>query len=97
MSESTQRRDNVQAWLRLAAQDLRAVDHLPADGNVNETRAFHCQQAVEKYLKGLLVAFDVDPERTHDIGLLLGKCVQQRGQFGLDHRYLLFLGCEAGL
>jgi HEPN domain-containing protein len=35
---------------------------------------FHCQQAVEKYLKGFLILYDVESERTHDLNLLCGLC-----------------------
>jgi HEPN domain-containing protein len=31
---------------------------------------YHCQQAVEKYLKGALVLFGVEIRKTHDLGLL---------------------------
>jgi HEPN domain-containing protein len=34
--------------------------------------AFHCQQAVEKILKALLVAAAVAPPRSHDIERLIG-------------------------
>jgi HEPN domain-containing protein len=74
MSDPSPRRDNVRAWLEKAAQDLRLVDLAASAAGVNEPLVFHCQQAVEKYLKGLLIAFDVEPQRTHDLGLLLRAC-----------------------
>ena len=74
MSDNEQRRVNVEAWLQKADQDIRAADRLPAGADLNEPRVFHCQQAVEKYLKGMLIALDVEPERTHDIRLLLQAC-----------------------
>ena len=36
-----------------------------------EATAFHCQQAVEKYLKALLVRHQIEFPKTHDIGRLL--------------------------
>ena len=34
---------------------------------------FQSQQAVEKALKGLLIFYNIEPEFTHNIGLLLNK------------------------
>ncbi|MBP5706187.1 MAG: HEPN domain-containing protein, partial [Spirochaetales bacterium] len=28
---------------------------------------YHCQQAAEKFLKGVIIAFDDEPEKTHDL------------------------------
>jgi HEPN domain-containing protein len=39
---------------------------------VNDIICFHCQQASEKYLKGLLQEWDIAPPRTHDLVALLG-------------------------
>jgi len=38
-----------------------------------EDLCYQSQQAVEKALKGLLIYYGVDPEFTHNIGLLLNK------------------------
>ena len=48
------REDNPQEWLRLAENDRRVARLLLADGEY-DTCAFHCQQAVEKLLKAIIV------------------------------------------
>ena len=42
-------------------------------GRFREIIAFHCQQAVEKYLKALLVRRQVEFPKTHDIAKLLDQ------------------------
>ena len=59
---------------------------------------FHCQQAVEKYLKAFLVANEVEIVRTHNIEFLLAECAsienvfsdinpKNLSDFGVDVRY----------
>lgn len=65
-------------WLAKADSDLRTVQAaLALDPPETEIAAFHCQQSVEKCLKALLVAYDVDPPRVHDLGVLLEMCSDQ--------------------
>ncbi len=65
-------------WLAKADSDLRTAQAaLALDPPETETAAFHCQQAVEKCLKALLVANDVDPPRVHDLEVLLEMCTDQ--------------------
>ncbi len=65
-------------WLGKADSDLRTAQAaLALDPPETETAAFHCQQAVEKCLKALLVAHDVDPPRVHDLAVLLEMCADQ--------------------
>ena len=48
-------RELVLQWLDKAAADFDAAEQLSAQGGrFREIIAFHCQQAVEKYLKALL-------------------------------------------
>ena len=42
-------------------------------GRFREIVAFHCQQAVEKYLKALLVRRQIEFPKTHDIAKLLDR------------------------
>jgi HEPN domain-containing protein len=41
---------------------------------VTESVCFHCQQAVEKYLKAYLVFLGISFAKTHEIGELITKC-----------------------
>ena len=41
---------------------------------MTETVCFHCQQAVEKYLKADLVFLGISFTKTHEIGELITKC-----------------------
>ncbi len=93
--------DRVKDWFFQADQDLGSAivifQHIPT---YFETVAFHCQQAVEKYIKGLLVFFDSSFKKTHDLVFLLelladktdisedlySKALSMEG-FGVDIRY----------
>ena len=46
-----------------------------------EIICFHCEQAVEKYLKGYLVFKDIMPPKTHDLNNLCTLCVEQDNSF----------------
>jgi len=65
-----------------------------------EIIAFHCQQAVEKYLKALLVRHQIEFPKTHDIAKLLDRVATVNANmaeslrdadvltpFGVDVRY----------
>ena len=43
---------------------------------------YHCQQAVEKYLKGYLIGIGEKPQKTHDLQLLRGMCERRNPYFG---------------
>lgn len=42
-------------WLNAAYDDLRAAQILSSDDTLNNATAFHCQQCVEKILKGFIL------------------------------------------
>jgi len=48
---------------------------------LNEIIAFHCQQAVEKYLKGVLVIFGEEPPHIHNLGELCMLAEKHNPQF----------------
>lgn len=61
-------------WLAKADDDIRVASMtLAADPPMLDPAAFHCQQAVEKIIKALLIAAAVAAPRSHDIELLAGK------------------------
>ena len=59
-------------WRLLAERDMTVADYLAANmiPVPTEIIAFHCQQAVEKYLKGVLTIFGDDPPFIHDLDKL---------------------------
>lgn len=62
----------VRAWLVRARHDLEAARKLAAGHDpLLDTAIYHCQQAVEKTLKGFLVWHDQRFPKTHDIEVLL--------------------------
>jgi HEPN domain-containing protein len=61
----------VRQSLIRADTDLEVTEQLASTGRFREIIAFHGQQAVEKHLKSLLVHYQVDFPKTHDIARLL--------------------------
>lgn len=65
----------VGQWLVKGDNDLKTAEHgLTASEPITDTICFHCQQAVEKYLKMYLVSKGDEPIITHNISILLAKC-----------------------
>ena len=56
-------------WIQRAENDFTAARHLAENMRPVPTEivCFHCQQAVEKYLKAFLVCNDEEPPKTHDL------------------------------
>jgi HEPN domain-containing protein len=78
--------EDIQIWIEKADQDLGSDKiiylHIP---DYFYTIAFHCQQAVEKYLKALLLFYQIEFLRSHDLiyllDLLSGKVVIEDTMF----------------
>ena len=69
------KRELVDSWVLKAEKDLISAKHeLSFSDAVTETVCFHCQQAVEKYLKAYLVFLGISFTKTHEIGELITKC-----------------------
>ena len=67
------REGNPQQWLRHAEVDRRAAKTL-LESSEYEPCAFHCQQAVEKLLKAIIVKqTEQKPPHIHDLTTLLRK------------------------
>lgn len=62
----------VRQWIGKGDIDYRTAERLLRDDDpIREAVAFHCQQAVEKYLKAVLVSRQVEFPKTHSIAQLL--------------------------
>lgn len=69
--------DTVLKWIEKADHDLGTAQvtflYLPG---TRDTIAFHCQQAVEKYLKSYLLYLEIPFKRTHSLNYLLSLLSQ---------------------
>ena len=65
--------DDYKEWLSRAKSSL-AISKNKSDKNIfYEDLCFQAQQAVEKALKGFLIFYNVEPEKTHNLVLLIKK------------------------
>lgn len=63
-------------WFKKAQNDLKAgKDEFKTENPATDTICFHMQQAVEKYLKGYLIYYGHEAEKTHNISRILEKCL----------------------
>lgn len=74
---------DTRAWFMKASNDLRAAEvDLAAGQALLEDVMFHCQQAVEKAMKGLLTWHDRPFRKTHDLVELRRQCVEVDATLG---------------
>ena len=67
-----QANDIIQTWLLKATHDLETAKIIATQmPDFDDTIAFHCQQAIEKSLKGYLVYLNIEFKPVHDLGYLL--------------------------
>ncbi len=72
----------VNRWLRKADSDFKAVKQLLTfEDALIDVISFHCQQAVEKYLKAYLTWVDIRAKKTHDLETLLNMCIENDKEF----------------
>jgi HEPN domain-containing protein len=80
MTEAQQR--HLNQWIEKAEHDLIAarliIEHQPI---ILDIACFHCQQAVEKYLKTFLIFKNEEFPRTHNLDLLLQSCSNYQPAF----------------
>lgn len=103
-------RDEAKAWLVKADEDLAAVRAcLDARPALSGVAAYHCQQAAEKLIKGLLVLAATPFRKTHDLDELstaavplysdlesLLAYVRVRTYWGFAFRYPMPTDSESG-
>ena len=83
----------LQQWLDKANDDLRSADYLSTmhHPTPDEVICFLCQQSVEKYLKAFIFTHDIEPEKTHDLKMLLKICQNHDESFSSLLSKLQFL------
>jgi HEPN domain-containing protein len=65
----------VRQWFAKADHDIEIVRrNLASEEPLTDVLCFHCQQAVEKYLKAFLVYHSIKPPRVHIIEDILIEC-----------------------
>ena len=91
----------INKWIEKADHDIGTAElimqYIP---EYRDTISFHCQQAVEKYLKAYLIFIDLEVVRSHNLILLLDMISQKQNisdelydqatilqQFAVDVRY----------
>ncbi|MFH1562611.1 MAG: HEPN domain-containing protein [Nitrospirota bacterium] len=75
-------KDLVNKWINKANKDLLSAEReLSFEDPITETVCFHCQQAVEKYLKAFLVYHQIYFTKTHKIIDLLELCATVDSSF----------------
>ncbi|MEG8946758.1 HEPN domain-containing protein [Rosettibacter firmus] len=79
---SEKKREIILRWFKKAESDLKVVQHLiSTDEPPTDALCFHCQQAIEKYLKAFLTFHDIRVQKTHDMKSLINLCVNQDKDF----------------
>ena len=74
--------DLVNKWIKKAENDLITAEReLSFEDPITQTVCFHCQQAVEKYLKAFLVHRQIYFTKSHKIMELLELCATVDSSF----------------
>ena len=77
----------LKEWMEFARMDFLTAKHLYEHMYPKplEIICYHCQQAIEKFLKGVLISKGVTIKKTHDLGLL-AEMLQEYTE--VDEKYL---------
>ena len=68
-------KEYIKQWIEKAEHDVIAAETLiGVRPLILDVACFHCQQAVEKFLKAFLIFKGIEIARTHDIVLLQEQC-----------------------
>ncbi len=63
-------------WFKAARSDFQYAEMGVKQETIFPQVAFLSQQMVEKYLKGFLVLYGIEPPRIHELPKLLDECVK---------------------
>jgi HEPN domain-containing protein len=73
----------VEEWLERARHDVETAQLLIDERGYTDAIAYHIQQGIEKYLKGLLVYHGEKPPRVHELELLLSLAVKYNDELNI--------------
>lgn len=77
-------KEYVKQWILKANEDLLVVDKLTEfEVIATSSVCFHCQQAVEKFLKAFLIFNGIEIKKTHNIEYLLSECIDLDSEFSI--------------
>ena len=77
-------RKQFEDWIEFADRDLHAAEIMVnEDHSLTNIAAFHCQQAIEKYMKAFLVENNVPLVRIHDL-IKLNEMIVEIKDLGFD-------------
>jgi HEPN domain-containing protein len=81
----------VEDWILLADRDLKTAEIIIKDEDtLTNIIAFHCKQAIEKYLNAYLIEKDVPLVKTHDL-LKLNGMIKAIKDLGIDKSKLTLI------
>lgn len=78
-------------WLERACEDLKSASILAEDDDTLNTASFHCQQCIEKALKGYILYKTKNHVDGHNLTWLCRQAIK------IDHRFLEWLDESAVL
>ncbi|HOT45824.1 MAG TPA: HEPN domain-containing protein [Spirochaetota bacterium] len=84
----------VRNWLIKANNDIKVAEReLNSADPVTDAVCFHCQQAVEKFLKTYLIFHSREVGKTHNVYILLEDCGEIDAEFvEVDLKNINFFG-----
>jgi HEPN domain-containing protein len=84
-------KNQVKDWMLLADKDLYAAEILlESEYPLTNIVAFHCQQAIEKYLKAFLIEKEISILKTHDL-IRLNGMTKEIQDLGIDEKKLMII------
>src|SRR5439155_6610533 len=80
--------DLARAWMQKGDSDRLNAERTVQSAGPYDTACFHCQQAVEKYLKAILASASQPIPRTHNLEEFYNECLAVTPDLSLDRTNL---------
>ena len=76
----------IEQWFQFAQIDIESAEVLNEKDHLTQASAFHCQQAVERILKGVFESLDKTVPRIHDLIRLCNTVFSSATENGRNRR-----------